>query len=67
MMQVDRSGGAKQSTERTARREEFVESSTELLKRHIEITHPFHTRACVTCRSGKGTDLQSCETLTGAL
>jgi len=64
---VEWNGEAKHSTEETARREEFVESSTNLLKRHEKITHPLHTGSCLTRRLGKGTDLQSRETLTGAL
>lgn len=56
MMLVDWNSEAKHSTEGTARREEFIERSTDLLKRHEKITHPFYTGACVTCKLGKGTD-----------
>lgn len=62
MMLVDWNGEAKHSTKGTARREKFIESSTELLKRHEKITHLFYTGACVTCKSGKGTDLPFHET-----
>ena len=40
-MLVDWNGEAKHNTEGTARREEFVESSTAPLKRHEKITRPF--------------------------
>lgn len=42
----------------TAGKEEFVESITELLKRHEKMTRSLYIGACVTCGSGKGTDLQ---------
>lgn len=46
----------------TAGKEEFVESITELLKRHEKMTRSLYIGACVTCGSGKGTDLQPHET-----
>lgn len=67
MILADWNSEAKHNAKGTARRQEFVQSSTELLKRHEKITHLLYTGACVTCGSGKRTDLQSCETLKRAL